>query len=151
MSSPRGAESNRGRLVLSGRCPYYPDMPPNELPTLPCFPCPHNAACCAYGATVNDDEARAIQADIGGDGIYQLKSGEWRTRVRDGRCVYFRDGGCRIHGKSYYPAVCRGFPWRDSETDGPYEFDRTICPEFIERPELLEVFPFHPPPGRTAD
>jgi hypothetical protein len=44
-----------------------------------------------------------------------------------------------IHGEAYYPAVCRGFPWTDAETGGPYEFDRTICPEFLSRPELIPL------------
>ena len=41
--------------------------------------------------------------------------------------------------RRYYPAVCRGFPWTDAETGGPYEYDRTICPEFIVRPELTQL------------
>jgi hypothetical protein len=35
--------------------------------------------------------------------------------------------------------VCRGFPWTDAETGGPYEYDRTICPEFVTRPELVQL------------
>jgi hypothetical protein len=35
--------------------------------------------------------------------------------------------------------VCRGFPWIDAETGGPYEYDRTICPEFLNRPELVQL------------
>ena len=68
---------------------------------------------------------------------YQTKWGEWRTRVRNRRCVLMQDNRCLIHGEAYYPAVCRGFPWTDAETGGPYEFDRTICPEFVARPELV--------------
>ena len=26
-------------------------------PSLPCFPCPHASACCAYGVTLSDEEA----------------------------------------------------------------------------------------------
>jgi hypothetical protein len=35
--------------------------------------------------------------------------------------------------------VCRGFPWIDAETGGPYEYDRTICPEFVLKPELVQM------------
>jgi hypothetical protein len=50
-----------------------------------------------------------------------------------------RDNVCTIHSQPYYPAVCRGFPWIDAETGGPYEYDRTICPEFVVRPELVQL------------
>ncbi len=120
-------------------------MEPASFPQLPCFPCPHRAACCAYGATVSEEEAAAIIADHGDGKVYRTRWGEWRTRIKAGRCVFFVDGGCAIHARSYYPAVCRGFPWRDAETGGPYEYDRTICPEFVLRPELTKVYPFEPP------
>lgn len=109
------------------------------LPSLPCYPCPHHAACCAYGATVSEEEAVAIAAAHGPDVVYRTRWGELRTRVRGGRCVLFQDGGCRIHAAPYYPAVCRGFPWRDAETGGPYEFDQTICPEFVLHPEYVTL------------
>ena len=75
----------------------------------------------------------------GAAAVYRTRWGEWRTRVRGGRCVFLRDNVCTIHAESYYPAVCRGFPWTDAETGGPYEYDRTICPEFILRPELVHI------------
>jgi len=115
-----------------------------QFPKLPCFPCPHDAACCAYGATVSKDEVAAIQAEQGKDLVYRTRWGEWRTRIKGGRCVFYRDGGCAIHDRPYYPAVCRGFPWRDAETGGPYQFDRTICPEFVSRPELVQIYPYRP-------
>jgi hypothetical protein len=59
--------------------------------------------------------------------------------VRAGRCVFLTNNVCSIYNKPYYPAVCRGFPWIDAETGGPYEFDREICPEFVKRPELYEI------------
>ena len=34
-----------------------------EFPSLPCFPCPHQSACCAYGVTLSDDEALALIRD----------------------------------------------------------------------------------------
>ena len=114
-------------------------MSASDYPPLPCFPCPHGSACCAYGVTLNDEEAAAITADDGGHLIYRTRWGEWRTRVRAGRCVFLVENRCTIHGRPYYPAVCRGFPWTDAETGGPYEFDRTICPEFVSRPELVQI------------
>lgn len=117
-------------------------MPTPALPTLPCFPCPHDAACCGYGSTCSDDEAAAIIAEFGEGKVYRTRWGEWRTRVKGGRCVFFNGQGCSIHNQPFYPAVCRGFPWTDAETGGPYEFDRTICPEFISRPDLVQIFPF---------
>ena len=63
------------------------------------------------------------------------------------RCVFFTGEGCRIHADPSYPRVCKGFPWTDSETGGPYEYDRTICPEFTLRPELKQI---HLPAGRKA-
>ena len=115
-----------------------------DLPKLPCFPCPHDAACCAYGSTCSEDEAAAIIADFGAAMVYRTRWGEWRTRVKNGRCVFFNGQGCSIHTRPYYPAVCRGFPWIDAETGGPYEYDRTICPEFLARPDLVQIFPFVP-------
>jgi len=117
-------------------------MNDRRLPALPCYPCPHNATCCAYGTTVSEAEARAIVAEFGDGKVYRTWWGEWRTRVRGGRCVFYVGGGCQIHDRSYYPAVCRGFPWTDAETGGPYPYDRTICLEFLARPELVQINPF---------
>jgi hypothetical protein len=110
-----------------------------DFPALPCFPCPHRSACCAYGVTLSEDEAAAIARAQGGATIYRTRWGEWRTRVRGGRCVFFRENTCAIHGEPYYPAVCKHFPWTDPETGGPYQFDRTICPEFVLRPDLVRI------------
>jgi len=108
-----------------------------DFPALPCYPCPHQSACCAFGTTVSTVEARGLTARYGEDTVYRTRWGEWRTRVRKGRCVFLVDNVCTIHDDPNYPAVCRGFPWTDAETGGPYEFDQTICPEFIARPELV--------------
>jgi hypothetical protein len=110
-----------------------------KLPALPCWPCPYASACCGWGSTLSDEEAAAIAEAHGPATIYRTRWGEWRTRVRKGRCVFHRDNGCVIHAESYYPAVCRGFPWTDAETGGPYEYDQTICPEFLQRPELVQL------------
>jgi Fe-S-cluster containining protein len=45
--------------------------------------------------------------------VYRDESGDWRTTVRDGRCV-FQDphsGACTIHGEDFYPVQCRAYPW----------------------------------------
>ena len=110
-----------------------------EFTQLPCYPCPHNASCCAHGTTLTDEEAAAIQAAHGSGPIYQTRWGEWRTRIKNGRCALFQNGGCVIHGESYYPAVCAGFPWIDAEHGGPYEFDLDICGEFVNNPELVAI------------
>ena len=44
-----------------------------------------------------------------------------------------RDGGCAVHASASYPAVCKNFPWLNDRGDGPYEFDRGICPELRAR------------------
>jgi len=116
-------------------------MAPVSLPTLPCFPCPHRSTCCAYGTTVSEEEATAIIADHGEDRVYLTRWGEWRTRVTRGRCVFFGGDRCLIHDRPYYPAVCRGFPWTEADSGDPYPYDRTICLEFVRRPELLQVHP----------
>jgi hypothetical protein len=130
---PHSHSQADGAVPLHG----LPGAPPSV--PLPCFPCPYQSACCAYGTTLTDEEAAAVIADHGPSVAYQTKWGEWRTRIRNGRCALLHDNRCLIHGESYYPAVCRGFPWTDAETGGPYEFDRTICPEFIARPELVRL------------
>ena len=116
-------------------------MQHSPFPSLPCYPCPHHSACCAYGTTLSDDEAEAIIAERGEGMVYQDRYGDWRTRVLKGRCVFLANNVCTIYDKSYYPEVCRGFPWLDAETGGPYEFDRDICPEFARRPELYQINP----------
>lgn len=108
------------------------------LPSLPCYPCPYNASCCAYGVTLSNEEAAAIEAEKGPGLVYKTRWGEWRTRIKNKRCALFRDGGCSIHDRSYYPTVCRGFPWTDSEGDR-YEYDISICGEFEARPELVTI------------
>ena len=109
------------------------------LPTLPCYPCPHAASCCAYGTTLSEEEAAAIEANHGPGLVYITRWGEWRTRVRQKRCALYRDGGCTIHDKPYYPAICRAFPWTDGESGGRYEYDVTICGAFAEQPELITI------------
>lgn len=119
----------------------------SPFPALPCYPCPHASACCAFGTTLSPEEAKAVIEHHGRGAAYRNRWGEWRTRIRKGRCVFLVDNACSIYNQPYYPAVCRGFPFVDAETGGPYEFDREICPEFTRRPELLQINPF---PARRA-
>jgi hypothetical protein len=119
-----------------------------EFPKLPCFPCPHAASCCAYGTTLTDEEAAAVEANHGPGVVYRTRWGEWRTRIKKGRCALFQNGGCTIHDKSYYPAVCAGFPWIDAETGGPYEYDTDICGEFVKNPEFVALLRATPMPVR---
>ena len=109
-----------------------------EFPKLPCYPCPYGASCCAYGTTLSEEEAAAIEAHLGPGLVMRMKWGELRTRVRNKRCVLYRDGGCSVHDQPFYPALCRGFPWFDP--DGRrYEFDLDICGAFQDNPELIAI------------
>ena len=117
-----------------------------RFPALPCYPCPYNSSCCGYGTTVSDKEAAAIEAAHGAGLVYRTRWGEWRTRVRNKRCVMFRDGVCTIHDKPYYPTQCRGFPWTNGETDARYMYDITICGAFADQPELVTIHRAIPAP-----
>lgn len=120
-------------------CRTHEATSPMTFPSLPCFPCPHNASCCAFGTTLDEHEALAIEAEHGSGLVYQTRWGEWRTRVRNRRCVMFANGHCTIHDKPYYPTQCQGFPWTDGVTGSRYEFDLTICGEFVRRPDLITI------------
>ena len=115
------------------------------FPALPCYPCPYSASCCAYGTSLSDEEAAAIERDLGPGLVYRTRWDEWRTRVRNKRCVLFRDGGCTIHDRPYYPSTCRGFPWTDPDTGGRYEYDVDICGAFRAQPELVALQRAIPP------
>jgi Fe-S-cluster containining protein len=122
----------------AGRTSELPIVDPN-VPPLPCFPCPHASNCCSWGVTLSDEEAAALGERYGHQLLYKSRWGEWRTRVRQGKCVFLVNNACSIHADPHYPAVCRGFPFTDAETGGPYRYDQTICPEFERRDDLREV------------
>lgn len=111
----------------------------SAFPSLPCFPCPYQASCCGYGVMLSDAEVRDLAARFGEETVYRTGSGEWRTIVRDQRCIFLENNACSLHADPSYPAVCRAFPWTDPETGGPYQYDQTICPEFLARPELVQI------------
>ena len=113
------------------------EYPPESA--LPCYPCPHLSSCCAYGVTLSDDEAAEIARAHGDGVVYRTRWGEWRTQVRGRRCLFLCPPIRTIPAESHSPAACRGFPWTDAETGGPYEYDRSICPEFITRPDLVQL------------
>jgi hypothetical protein len=111
----------------------------SAIPELPCHPCPYDASCCAYGTTLSDEEAAAIEVHLGPGLVQRTRWGEWRTRVRNRRCVLYRRGeGCVVHDQPFYPAQCRGFPWTDADGDR-YEYDVTICGAFAAQPELVAI------------
>lgn len=62
--------------------------------------------------------------------MWDDEESSWRTSVVNDKCFFLRDGLCSIHGQPYYPRTCRGFPYTDGETGGPYLYDQTICPDF---------------------
>ena len=70
--------------------------------------------------------------------VLRTRWGELRTRVRNKRCVLYREGGCSVHALPFYPAQCRGFPWTDAD-GARYEYDLDICGAFVERPELIAI------------
>jgi len=105
-------------------------MPVIKLPQyrkLPCYPCPHNSSCCNYGTDLTQSETEQI-IEAKGLGAVVASGDGYRTAVVAGQCIFVKDNTCSIHGESYYPVVCRGFPWVN-DTGGPYEGDITICPE----------------------
>ena len=100
---------------------------------LPCFPCPHAAACCSFGASITPTEHLALTAPgehLPDKFVWDLAENGWRTRVVAGRCVFLAgDATCTLHDHPYYPIVCRCFPDAQHDTGGPYQGDVTICPE----------------------
>jgi len=99
---------------------------------LPCYPCPHNSNCCNWGVTLINDEPETFRRLHGAHTvIWDADEQEWRTATVGDHCVFIKDNACTIHANPEYPAICKGFPWFDGE-GGPYIWDQTICPEFIE-------------------
>jgi hypothetical protein len=60
-----------------GNSPARRDQVSVSVPhrALPCFPCPHASACCRFGTTVTDEEARAIEAAHGTGKVYRTRGG----------------------------------------------------------------------------
>ena len=56
---------------------------------------------------------RAITTKFGAEHVYRSEDGDWRTVVRDGRCIFQdpQSGACGIHSADFYPAQCRAYPW----------------------------------------
>ena len=78
---------------------------------------------------------------FGADSVrYDDKEAGWRTVVVWGRCVFSTAMGCEIHSASFYPSICRGFPYHQGDTQGPYEYVVDICPEFATRVDLQPLF-----------
>jgi Putative zinc- or iron-chelating domain len=114
--------------------PSSESLPKPEVPrrALPCFPCPHKGACCAYGADLDTKEAHAFVREFGALTVVVDDKGAYRTAVKDGTCVFHSGGLCAIHETPLYPKVCRAYPWEDGLLGGMYSGDRQECPEFWE-------------------
>jgi hypothetical protein len=122
MDSPPGKDSKEKR----------------QLPTvLPCYPCPHDSVCCSWGTSLEADEEKELRR-IYGDAalVWDAEENEWRTSVvltaGGDRCFFLKNNSCSLHDKDHYPRICRGFPWKNGHTGGPYEYDLTICPELAD-------------------
>lgn len=100
---------------------------------LPCFPCPHRSVCCRWGTALSQAEYWTLFSEFGGEYVYfNEDDNEYRTQVKDGRCVFFdRElGGCGLHDHSHYPRMCKDFPHKDTrDALLPHAFDATMCPE----------------------
>jgi hypothetical protein len=107
--------------------------PRRPLPAaLPCHPCPHGSACCAFGVMLFADEAATLRRRFGAAAlVWDGEDGTWRTAVVDNMC-WFWDRLCTIHEEPFYPRICKGFPWRFGDTDEDYPYDVTICPELTD-------------------
>src|ERR1043166_4749579 len=75
---------------------------------------------------------------------------EWRRRGARGGRVFLSNKTCPIFTERHLPPARRGCPWVDAESGGPYEFDRTICPEFKRKPELVRINAYEKGGGGTA-
>jgi hypothetical protein len=110
-----------------------------KRPRLPCYPCPHDSSCCAYGTSLTKREARALRKRYGDTHVYETRWGEWRTRIKGGRCVFLKENSCVLHADPQYPATCRGFPWTLADQVTPYPFPKDICGEI----RLIEARSLH--------
>lgn len=122
------------------------------LPVLPCHPCPHGNRCCSKGTNLRDDEAADIAEKYGAKSVillvgqeiherFAINGGtvsantlwnrgapEWATAVNQRGCVFLEpDGSCRLYAESFYPQVCRMFPWKDLASADRAE-DAELCP-----------------------
>lgn len=111
--------------------PIDPKSLPIYRDDLPCYPCPHGSSCCYWGVSLVGDEEKTIRGLYGDAAlVWDDEDKEWRTSVVDGKCFFLKNNACSIHKESYYPRICKGFPWLDGETGQEYPYDRSICGEF---------------------
>lgn len=99
--------------------------------SLPCSGCPHGSVCCKWGTYLSFEEGRALHAEFGEKYIFlDSDRNEYRTQTWNGRCVFFENGGCKIHNHQFYPHVCKKFPWKDGRDSSlPHAYDAELCPE----------------------
>ena len=76
-----------------------------KRPRLPCYPCPHESSCCAYGTSLTKREARALRKRYGDTHVYETRWGEWRTRIKGGRCVFLHENSCILHADPGFPCT----------------------------------------------
>jgi Fe-S-cluster containining protein len=83
------------------------------------------------GTYLSVEEGQALQAEFGLKSIFfDTDRNEYRTQTWNGRCVFFEDGGCKIHSHPFYPHVCKKFPWKDGRDSSlPNAYDAELCPE----------------------
>jgi len=111
--------------------------------SLPCNDCPYGGACCRYGVTLSRNETQAITAKFGAEHVYRDENGDWRTVVRDGRCIFQdpQSGACGIHSEDFYPAQCRAYPWHlveESESEpGAFVDVGVVYPQPYECPAMV--------------
>lgn len=98
---------------------------------LVCFPCPNNSMCCQHGVDIYPDEEVQIILNHGAEAVVSGPNGMARTAVVDGTCIFMKENRCKIHAESYYPKVCKSFPFKDSESDEPYKGE-VDCPSWKE-------------------
>jgi len=83
-----------------------------------------------------DDEREAVEKEFGRDFVsWDEEEKEFRTAVKDGHCVFLENNACSIHSRTYYPIVCRGYPFRNLYDTRPYEFE-IECPDSSLSPLL---------------
>ena len=86
---------------------------------------------------------QAITAKFGTQSVYRNEDGDWRTTVRDGRCLFQdpQSGACGIHSEDFYPAQCRAYPWHtvvESETaPGAFEDSGIAYAQAYECPVVV--------------
>lgn len=98
------------------------------------FPCPHNSSCCHDGVTINENEMQLIKYKFGKEYfIWDENEKEYRTKTKNKKCIFLIENKCIIHKESFYPEICREYPLKQGDGEGPYQFE-IVCPEWLITP-----------------